>query len=302
MASSAPVSAWVAAARLRTLPLALSSIILGSLIARFHGRFSVIIMLLCMLTATLYQVLSNYANDLGDGLKGTDANRIGEKRAVASGTISIRQMKIAVAIFTILSLLVGSYLSWFATQNQPLEITMAFISLGVAAVLAALKYTMGKGAYGYSGFGDVFVLLFFGWVGVGGSYFLNAKTLPLDVLLPATAVGLLAVGVLNLNNMRDVENDARVGKRTLVVLIGRRRAKMYQATLVLGALLLQTAFAFGQSAKWGGYLFLLTAPIILINLKKAWQATAAADFDPLLKPLAISTLLFCLLAGIGLNL
>ena len=302
MASSAPVSAWIAAARLRTLPLALSSIILGSLIARFHGRFSVIIMLLCMLTATLYQVLSNYANDLGDGLKGTDANRIGEKRAVASGTISIRQMKIAVAIFTILSLLVGSYLSWFATQNQPLEITMAFIGLGVAAVLAALKYTMGKGAYGYSGFGDVFVLLFFGWVGVGGSYFLNAKTLPLDVLLPATAVGLLAVGVLNLNNMRDVENDARAGKRTLVVLIGRRRAKIYQATLVLGALLLQTAFAFGQSAKWGGYLFLLTAPIILINLKKAWQATAAADFDPLLKPLAISTLLFCLLAGIGLNL
>jgi 1,4-dihydroxy-2-naphthoate octaprenyltransferase len=302
MASSAPLTAWIAAARLRTLPLALSSIILGSLIARFHGRFSMVIMVLCMLTATLYQILSNYANDLGDGLKGTDANRIGEKRAVASGLISISEMKKAVILFAVLSLLSGSYLSWFATQHQPIYITVLFVGLGIAAVVAALKYTMGKGAYGYSGLGDVFVLLFFGWIGVGGAYFLNAKQLPVNILLPATAVGFLAVGVLNLNNLRDMENDARAGKRTLVVLLGRHRAKIYQTVLLGGALILQTAFTFGQSAAWGGYLFLATSPIILINLKNTWAATQPETFDPLLKPLAISTLLFCLLAGIGINL
>lgn len=302
MASSASLAAWIAAARLRTLPLALSSIILGSLVARFHGMFSIIIMVLCMLTATLYQILSNYANDLGDGLKGTDANRIGEKRAVASGLISIPEMKKAVILFAVLSLLSGSYLSWFATQQQPVYVTLLFIGLGIAAVVAALKYTMGKGAYGYSGLGDVFVLLFFGWIGVGGAYFLNAKQLPFNILLPATAVGFLTVGVLNLNNLRDVENDARAGKRTLVVLLGRHRSKIYQTVLLGGALILQTAFTFGQSAQWGGYLFLATAPIILINLKKTWAATQPEAFDPLLKPLAISTLLFCLLAGIGINL
>lgn len=302
MASKAPLSAWIAAARLRTLPLALSSIILGSLLAKFHGRFSAPIMVLCMLTATLYQVLSNYANDLGDGLKGTDTNRIGEKRAIASGTISIPQMKVAVALFAVLSLLSGSYLSWFATQNQPAYVTITFIALGAAAVVAALKYTMGKGAYGYSGFGDLFVLIFFGWVGVGGSYFLQIKQLTIDILLPATAVGMLAVGVLNLNNLRDVENDAKAGKRTVVVALGRGRAKVYQAILLLGALLLQTVFVAGQEAGWGGYLFLLTVPIILINVRKALCANASEAFDPLLKPLAISTLLFCLLAGIGINL
>jgi len=302
MANKAPLKAWVAAARLRTLPLALSSIILGSLLAMHFAQFSWAILILSMLTATIYQVLSNYANDLGDGLKGTDANRVGEKRAIASGSISIDQMKKVVLLFTILALVSGTLLSWLATRHLNISVTLFFVLLGIAATLAARSYTMGKRAYGYAGMGDVFVLLFFGWVGVLGSYFLQANTLEAVFLLPATAVGFLATGVLNLNNLRDMETDKLAGKHTLVVRMGRPAAKIYQAVLLLGALAMEVAFVYLTGLNYWGYLFLITAPLILINLAKTFKARNASDYDPLLKPLAIATLFFCLLGGVGANI
>jgi len=280
----------------------LSAIILGSLLARFYGEFSLAILILCILTAVFYQVLSNFANDLGDGLKGTDANKVGEKRAIASGSISVIHMKNAVVLFSGLSLISGSFLSWFATVGQALWITILFISLGFAATFAALSYTLGKRAYGYSGWGDLFVLIFFGWLGVLGAFFLQAKSLPIELFLPASAVGFLAMGVLNLNNMRDVENDRLAQKNTVVVKMGIVNAKKYHLVLLIGALSMQSVFVLLSTKSYWAWLFMLVAPLIFINAKKAWQAKESKDFDPLLKPLAIATLLFCLLAGIGQNL
>ena len=302
MSTRVSLKTWLAAARLRTLPLALSAILLGSLLAKFFGAFSLTILLLCLFTAIFYQVLSNFANDLGDGIKGTDANKVGEKRAIASGSITVVQMKNAVVLFSGLSLISGSFLSWFATVGQALWITILFISLGFAATFAALSYTLGKRAYGYSGWGDLFVLIFFGWLGVLGAFFLQAKMLPLELLLPASAVGFLAMGVLNLNNMRDVENDRLALKNTVVVKMGIATAKKYQLFLLIGALTMQSIFVLRTTESRWAWLFLLVTPLIVINAKKAWQAKESKDFDPLLKPLAITTLLFCLLAGIGQNL
>jgi 1,4-dihydroxy-2-naphthoate octaprenyltransferase len=302
MANNQVLKAWVSAARLRTLPLALASILLGSLLAASAGAFNVLVFLFSILTATIYQVLSNYANDLGDGLKGTDANRVGEKRAVASGTITIEAMKKAVFLFTVLALLSGTGLSWLAMSNLSVQHFLFFTALGIFATWAARSYTMGKHAYGYAGLGDVFVFLFFGCVGVLGAFYLHTNTFDWVYLLPASAVGFLATGVLNLNNLRDLETDKEAGKITLVVRMGRQGAKVYQAILLFGALFMQVLFVYLMHLSTWGYLFLIVAPLILLNLINTFKAKSAKDYDPLLKPLAISTLLFCLISGVGANL
>ncbi len=293
---------WLAAARLRTLPLALAAIILGSLMAIFTHNFNGYILFWSIITAICYQVLSNFANDLGDGIKGTDQHRKGEKRAIASGEITIKQMTNAVILFSVLSFISGTYLSWLATNNMDLWVTAGFVLLGVLAIFSALKYTLGKNAYGYSGWGDVFVLLFFGWVGVVGANFLHTNVFWPELFLPATAVGFLAMGVLNLNNMRDVKNDEAAGKHTLVVKLGLKKAKIYQVCLIVGAIILQLIFVLLTNPGWGGYLFLIILPALLLNVKSALLAKTEEQFDRLLKPLAISTLLFCILAGLGQNL
>src|SRR5690606_2797420 len=172
---------WIAAARLRTLPLAFSSIILGTCLAASMGSYSITVFVLCLLTTLCYQVLSNYANDYGDGVKGTDADRVGEKRAVASGEISAASMKKAVWIFAVLSFIFGTWLSILATQGLPMIVTIGFVALGLLAIVAAITYTVGRRAYGYSGFGDISVLIFFGIVGVVGSYFLQTNMLNWEV-------------------------------------------------------------------------------------------------------------------------
>lgn len=293
------VKPWVAAARLRTLPLSFSSIILGTCLAASNGYYDVWIFILCLLTTLCYQVLSNYANDYGDGVKGTDANRTGEKRAVASGEISAAQMKKAVWLFAVLSFIFGSALSVYATQNLAWPITLGFVLLGLVAIIAAITYTVGRRAYGYKGFGDVSVLLFFGYVGVVGSYFLQANMLSWEIFLPATSVGLLAMGVLNLNNLRDRETDKENGKNTLVVLMGERGAKIYHGALMIIAI--DLAFLYNKFTAGGNWrmLFFISIPLILINLLRALQSNTPQGFEPLLKQLAIATLLFALTFGIG---
>mgnify|MGYP000539549695 CR=1 FL=1 len=290
---------WIAAARLRTLPLAFSSIILGSCLAASAGGFSWMVLVLCLLTTLCYQILSNYANDYGDGVKGTDDNRIGEKRAVAAGIISPVQMKKAVILFSILSLIFGTALSIIATQGQSIYITLLFIVLGILAVIAAITYTVGDKAYGYRGFGDVFVLLFFGYVGVVGSYFLQSNEWNWLVFLPASSLGFLAMGVLNLNNMRDIKTDAENGKRTLPVILGLRKAKYYHGFLII--LAFDCAFVYNgleEGSAWQN-LYFISLPLLLIGLVRVRKSFEPEDFEPQLKVLALTTLLFALSFGLG---
>ncbi|WP_421753154.1 1,4-dihydroxy-2-naphthoate octaprenyltransferase [Croceimicrobium sp.] len=290
---------WIAAARLRTLPLAFASIILGSLLAYSQGSFDIWVFLLSILTTLCYQVLSNYANDYGDGIKGTDADRIGEARATASGLISVTAMRKAVVIFSLLSIAFGTALSFYACRDLGLAYQLAFTLLGLLSTWAAISYTVGDRAYGYSGFGDVFVLLFFGIVGVGGSYYLQTGTWNYSILLPAGSLGFLAMAVLNLNNMRDREGDAKSGKNTLALKLGERGAKAYHFLLVIGAF--DLAFLYNRihpTSNWQN-LYFLTLPLLFLNLKKVLKASRPLDYEPLLKQMALSTLFFALLFGLG---
>jgi len=293
------IKVWIQAARLRTLPLAFASIILGSLLAKSQGFFDWWIFLLCILCTLVYQILSNYANDYGDGLKGTDANRVGEVRATAAGLISVKAMRNAVRLFTVLAIILGSTLSIYACQDYGWEYQLGFSLLGLLATWAAINYTVGDNAYGYAGLGDLFVLVFFGFVGVGGSYFLQTGQWSFDVLLPATSLGLMAIAVLNLNNMRDREGDARSGKNTLALRLGEKGAKAYHAILLIVAF--DAAFLYNRinpSSMWQNMYFVVL-PFLVINLLKVLKAQGPKDYEPLLKQMALTTLLFALLFGIG---
>jgi len=296
------IKPWLAAARLRTLPLAFSCIILGNFLAANEGSFDGSILILSLLTTLLFQVLSNYANDYGDGVKGTDDHRKGEKRMVSAGIISRKSMKRAVYLLVVLSFISASLLSYIALIDSGWTLVLLFIALGCLAILAALFYTIGDTAYGYSGWGDFFVLLFFGWVGVMGSYYIQTAQLSLDMLMPSSAVGLLAVGVLNLNNMRDIQSDKVAGKFSIPVRIGLPWAKAYHVALVVIAFDLAFFYAQMKGGDVWRNLFLLTAPLLLWNLSSVFKAWKSEDFEPLLKRLAITTLLFSILLGLGIYL
>ena len=224
---------WIKAARLRTLPLAFSCILLSaSLVLINQGNLSLKILLLTLTTTLLLQILSNFANDYGDAIKNADINRIGEQRMVQSGKISKYQMKIAIVIFSILSFIIGFYLVFNVFQDEIFKI-LIFISLGVSAIAAAIKYTVGKSAYGYKAFGDLSVFIFFGIVGVIGSYYLFTKNFHWLTIPGALFTGFMSCGVLNLNNMRDYENDKKNNKLTLVVKMGIVKSKIYHITLLV---------------------------------------------------------------------
>lgn len=249
------VKKYIQAARLRTLPLSISGIIVGSflgledvstdLVANIaigteitnNHLYESPIFWLAILTTIGFQVLSNFANDYGDGIKGTDDNRTGEKRLVASGAITPKQMKTAMVITAIFSLIIALLLIYVSFGKDNFGYSILFFGLGVASIAAAIKYTVGKSAYGYSGLGDIFVFVFFGLLSVVGSYFLFTKEINFTVFLPAFSIGLLSTAVLNLNNMRDRENDQKVGKNTLVVKIGAEFAKYYHYVLIIASFL-----------------------------------------------------------------
>lgn len=294
---------WIAAARLRTLPLSISGIILGSLIALSEGHWNWMIFGLAFLTTLFLQVLSNYANDYGDGIKGTDAERIGEKRAVASGEISAKQMKNAVILFSVLSAVTAFLLIYISFKENFLW-ALLFIFLTFACVWAAIRYTVGKSAYGYAGMGDIFVFAFFGIISVWGSYTLyQHETFHPSIFLPAAAIGLLSTAVLNLNNLRDIETDRKAGKLTLPLRMGFQNGKIYQSTLILLPFLLSVIYLF-QIGKTEGFRFsflILLIPAFLF-LKTLFQTTEPRLLDKELKKVALMTLAFSLLLGLGLNL
>lgn len=289
---------WIQAARLRTLPLSVSGIIVGSAYAYYQHKFNGIIFALALLTTLAFQILSNFANDYGDGIKGTDANRVGEKRLVASGEVSSAQMKQAVIVTGLISLLLALSLIFVSFGQDHFLFSLLFLVLGLASIAAAIKYTVGKNAYGYSGFGDVFVFIFFGLVSVLGSNFLFTKTLDWKLILPAIAIGLLSVAVLNLNNMRDIENDKIANKNTLVVKKGLAWAKKYHEVIILIASLSFMLFC--------TLLRVPLFPILAINiplifhLRKIKSAQQYADFEPELKKVALSTFALSLLFWVSL--
>lgn len=286
--------AWIKAFRLRTLPLSLSGIIVGSSIALDQGHWNTTIFVLALLTTLFFQILSNLANDLGDSLKGADNEyRVGPMRSVQSGLISVFEMKMAVVIFVLLSLSTAIPLIIVGVEGLPKSILYLYIGLAVAAIIAAITYTMGKKAYGYSGLGDLFVFIFFGCVSVLGVYTLYAKSFDFNAILMALTIGVLSAAVLNLNNMRDQINDANVGKRTLVVKIGFRAAKLYHTGLIIGAFVSLIIYSLVTSTVF--LISLLPFSLLFIHLTKVWRTTTPKELDPELKKVALSTFLIALL-------
>lgn len=309
------LKAWIAAARLRTLPLSVSGVIVGSAFGNsafvtpydFNYPFAgfatkplweSLIFWLAILVTIGFQVLSNFANDYGDGIKGTDAKRQGEMRMVSSGIISPKQMKVGMFITGAITFFLATILIFKAFGNESFILSFVFFNLAIASIIAAVKYTVGKSAYGYSGLGDVFVFLFFGFLSVLGSYFLFTKTLQWELLLPATAIGCFSTAVLNLNNLRDIDNDAEVGKRTLVVKMGFENAKKYHAFLLFFGMLCAISYSFLNY--WDGLQFIYVLAFIpfILNIKKVYKNIEPRLLDSELKKVALSTFLFAILFAI----
>ncbi len=294
------IKAWIHAFRLRTLPLAFSCILMGAFLAVPTGTFDTGILLLSLLTTLFLQILSNLANDYGDATSGVDGDhREGPQRAVQSGAISKEAMKRALYVFSFLALLCGILLILYAFPDN-WETSILFLLIGLAAIGAAINYTVGKNPYGYKGFGDLFVLIFFGFVGVIGSYYLYSESWTPDITLPAISCGLLAVGVLNVNNIRDIESDRRSGKISIPVRLGRRGAILYHWGILFVAFAAAVLFGVLRGFTSYDWIFLVTGALLFANARAVYRKTTAQELDPYLKQLALTTLLFVLLMGFAL--
>ncbi|MET0760524.1 MAG: 1,4-dihydroxy-2-naphthoate octaprenyltransferase [Flavobacterium sp.] len=292
---------WIEAARLRTLPLSVSGIILGSFYAMSQAMFNWKIVIFALTTTLGLQILSNFANDYGDGIKGTDnEDRVGPKRAIQSGTITPQAMKQAMIITSVLTLLSAVLLIYFSFKEQYLLYSFIFLFLGILAIASAIRYTVGKSAYGYNGYGDVFVFVFFGLVSTLGIYFMFSKQIDWLLVLPATAIGFLSVGVLNLNNMRDEASDKKAGKNTIVVKIGGAKAKIYHYFLVVSAMILVLVFAFLMDFHFDQYIFVVAYFPLMSHLITVYKNKVPKALDPELKKLAISTFLLSFLLSLCL--
>lgn len=291
--------AWLSAIRLRTLPLALASILMASFISYYNGLFRWEVFVLAALTTTLLQILSNLSNDYGDSIHGADnQDRQGPIRAVQSGIISPREMKKGMVLFGVLSFISGILLLYVSLTS--LYVFLSFIGLGLLAIIAAITYTSGSNPYGYIGLGDISVFTFFGLVGVLGTYYLHAMELSPKLIFPAISVGLFSTTVLNINNIRDIDSDTKAGKRSIPVRIGRAAAVKYNWWLVIGGNLSGLLFLYMEKA-WGG---LLALPIALFMFQIAKNIADArqnsSEIDPFLKKMSISTLVWVFLFGIGI--
>lgn len=295
------VKIWLTAFRLRTLPLALSCIAMGGFLAASANAFRWDIFLLCVLTTIFLQVLSNLANDYGDSIHGADSiDRKGPARAVQSGAISPQQMRSAVIIFVLLSLIAGSSLLIVAFGINWKAIIF-FFSLGILCILAAIAYTVGRKPYGYMGLGDISVLIFFGLVGVMGSYYLFTGQVTGLEVLPALSCGFFSIAVLNVNNIRDIDSDRKAGKYSIPVRIGRTNAIKYHWVLLVAGITCGVVYTLVTAQSMWAWLFLLSLPLFIKN-GIAVSTKPSAQLDPYLRQMAMSTLLFVLLFGVGIIL
>ncbi len=284
------VSAWLNAARLRTLPLSVSGILVGTALAAYQGATDPFIFVLALFTTVGFQITSNFANDYGDGVKGTDGDeRIGPKRALQSGLLTVKQLKVGIAVSVVIDVILVIALVNAAFGFERLLLPMFFLLMGALAIWAAIKYTVGKSAYGYNGLGDVFVFIFFGLVSVLGSKFLYVQSISIGSILPAIAVGLLSVGVLNLNNLRDYKSDKTAGKNTLVVKMGFQKGRYYHYVLLLLSFICLFLYIFTTNGTVLRYVCLIGYVPIVVHMRKVATITNPAELDPELKKLALST-------------
>ena len=294
---------WIEAARPRTLPLAIASILLGNFLAYAAGKFSFLTAALAIITTLLLQILSNFANDLGDSKNGVDnKNRKVALRAVQTGKISPSEMKNAVIIAASLSFISGISLLFFALQYAKPQTIITFVILGLIAILAAIAYTVGKKPYGYMGLGDVSVFLFFGWVGTFGTYYLQTEILNYYILIPASGCGFLSVAVLNLNNLRDIENDRKTGKNSIPVRIGKIYGFYYQKTIMLLGVCTFIIYLMyqGKPIQLSQNIIIMAGwyPLVQI-IKQLNSKMTPAQIDPYLKKTALSTLFLIVIFGVS---
>ena len=302
---------WIQAARLRTLPLSVSGILLGCFYAMSQHIFNWKIVIFALTTTLGLQVLSNFANDYGDGIKGTDNDdRVGPQRAIQSGNISPAAMRYAIFLTAFLTLVSAMLLIYCSFKGKYLIYSLVFFVLGIVAIASAIYYTVGKNAYGYRGLGDVFVFIFFGLVSTLGIYFMFSKQLDWLLFLPATAIGFLSVGVLNLNNMRDEQSDRKSNKNTIVVKNGGAWAKKYHFALIISAMILVLIFAVifdfsyrdadPDAFNFDIYFFLIAYIPLALHLRRVAKNADPKLLDPELKKLALSTFLLAILLSLSL--
>lgn len=278
--------------------MALSSILTGSFLAAFYQVFRIEVFVLAALTTVFLQILSNLSNDYGDSVHGADSkDREGPIRAVQSGVISLMEMKRAMILVGSLSLVSGLLLLYVSLEDW--KLFFIFLGLGIAAIFAAVSYTSGKNPYGYIGLGDISVFLFFGLLGVIGTYFLHSLSFNPSILMPAVSLGFFSTAVLNINNIRDITSDTKAGKKSIPVRIGRKNAVVYNWLLILGGNVFLLFFALSQQ-NWGCLTALFILPLMIkvgIGVK---NEKISKNLDPYLKKMAVSTLLWVLAFGAGI--
>lgn len=292
---------WWETARPKTLPLALASIFTGSALGYWANPqgFNGLVMALCLLTTILLQVLSNFANDYGDHQKGSDTEeRIGPLRGIQKGAISVKELKWGLILMVVASFLSGSFLIGIAYEC--LSDLFAFAGLGILAIVAAITYTVGAKPYGYMGLGDISVLVFFGLLGVGGTYYLQTHSIDSHIILPAIGSGLLASAVLNINNLRDIEQDAKAGKNTLAVRLGAYKGRVYHCILLSVAALCYLAFALATAISWTNYLFVLAIPLLAKHAIFVYRSQQPSTLRPMLAQMSMISLLINILFSLGL--
>ena len=299
------IKAWLNAARLRTLPLSVSGIIVGSGLAAVLGKWDGLIFSLAMLTTIGFQVISNFANDLGDSQKGADNdNRVGPKRTIQAGLLSQKEMKVGIFITALISILSAISLIYISAENLSSQALFIYLVLAGLCVLAAITYTVGKNAYGYRGLGDLMVFIFFGLVSVMGVFHLYGLGFEWLVLFPSVTIGLWSTAVLNLNNLRDIENDRKSKKNTLIVQLGFKKGKIYHAFLIIGGALTWWSTVYLLAITTDNFvLFLSLIPSVLlfIHLKKVFLTSVPASLDPELKKVALLTFFSAVLFALALN-
>lgn len=300
----ASFNSWISALRPRTLFLAVATTICGSGIAYTTGNFSISVFILTALTATILQLLSNMANDLGDYQQGTDitGERVGPQRTVQSGAITPSQMKRGIAVTIVIAAIVGLLLIYEASKFMSIYTILIFLFLGGASIVAAIKYTAGKNPYGYKGLGDLFSFIFFGLVSIVGTYFLHTHSLDFKPWLPAIGLGLFTVAVLNINNMRDMENDLKSGKITIAGKLGIKNAKRYHAFLTLGGIACFIIYSMLYSTEWYQYLYIVTFGLLLKILSDIFRTKDNRLLDPYLKYTSMSSFILAVAFAICINL
>lgn len=298
------ISSWLSAFRFRTLFLAVAGVTLGSGLALHSGSFYSITLVLALLLALSIQILSNLSNDLGDYIKGTDitGNREGPKRAVQSGTISPKEMKIGIIINTIIVIALGLSLIFYSIDIQNSTSIYILLAIGLTSILAALFYTLGRYAYGYVGWGDFFAFLFFGPIAVVGTYFLHTNSLDLRPFLPAIGLGIISTMILNVNNMRDIKNDKASGKTTVASNMGLRNAKIYHTILTIMVFASFSAYSVIYAPHpWYRLIYIIVYALQLKTLTQIWKKEDR-ELDPFLKDTSIAGFLLSVIFSICINI